>query len=131
MLAPPSSEDWRTWAAVRPRRLRHRVREFTYLKKLPIDYLKIDIDFVRDLTTNPANRHLVKAVVALAHGFGAQTIAEESKTKAHSPCCGIEQVDFAQGFHVGRPAPVAPHQGPARMQFPGLRIDTGTREVIV
>lgn len=104
---------------------------FTYLKKLPIDYLKIDIDFVRHLTTNPANRHLVKAVVALAHGFGAQTIAEGVEDEDTLALLRIEQVDFAQGFHVGRPAPVAPHQGPARMEFPGLRIDTGTREVIV
>ena len=49
---------------------------FTYLKNLPITYLKIDIEFVRDLTTNQANRHLVKAIVGLAQDFGCQTIAE-------------------------------------------------------
>ena len=42
---------------------------FTYLKKLPITYLKIDIDFVRDLLTNRANQHLVKAIVGLARGL--------------------------------------------------------------
>ncbi len=49
---------------------------FTYLKNLPITCLKIDIEFVRDLTTNNANQHLVKAIVGLAQDFGYQTIAE-------------------------------------------------------
>ena len=81
---------------------------FTYLKRLHVDYLKIDIDFVRDLTTNSANLHLVKAVVALAHGFGAQTIAEGVEDEETLTLLRIEQVDFAQGFHVGRPAPLVP-----------------------
>ena len=49
---------------------------FTYLKRLPLRYLKIDIEFVRDLATNTANRHVVKAIVSLAHAFGLQTVAE-------------------------------------------------------
>ena len=49
---------------------------FTYLKTVPVTYLKIDIDFVRDLGSNPANQHLVRAIVGLADGFGYQTIAE-------------------------------------------------------
>ncbi|HVA05929.1 MAG TPA: EAL domain-containing protein, partial [Acidimicrobiales bacterium] len=104
---------------------------FTYLKKLPVDYLKIDTEFVRELTINPANRHLVRAVVALAKGFGAQTIAEGVEDEGTFRLLRTEQVDFAQGFYVGRPAPIAPHPGPARMDFPGLSIDTATREVIV
>jgi len=83
-----SSEDWRTWLPLRPRRLRHRVRELHLPQKAPHRLSQIDIDFVRDLTTNPANRHLVKAVVALAHGFGAQTIAEGVGRRRHTrPCC--------------------------------------------
>ena len=49
---------------------------FTYLQKLHIAYLKIDIEFVRDLVTNTTNQHLVKAIVNIAHGLGQQTIAE-------------------------------------------------------
>ena len=79
-----------------------------YLKRLPVDYLKIDIEFVKDLTTNPANLHLVKAVVALAHGFGAQTIAEGVEDEETLALLRIEQVDFAQGFHIGRPTPLPP-----------------------
>jgi predicted signal transduction protein with EAL and GGDEF domain len=47
---------------------------FTYLKRLPVDYLKIDCEFVRDVVDNPAGRHVVDAVVRLARDFGQQTI---------------------------------------------------------
>jgi PAS domain S-box-containing protein len=57
---------------------------FTYLQRLPITYLKIDHDFVRDLPTNAANQHLVKAIVSLAQGFEQQTIAEGVADAQHS-----------------------------------------------
>jgi len=49
---------------------------FTYLARLPFRYLKIDIEFVRNLARNPHHRSIVKAIVALAGDFGQQTIAE-------------------------------------------------------
>lgn len=79
---------------------------FTYLKRLPIKYLKIDIDFVRDLPDNPANQHLVKATVNLAQSFGQQTIAEGVEDEATLQLLKEYGVDFAQGFHLGRPAPI-------------------------
>jgi PAS domain S-box-containing protein len=79
---------------------------FTYLKYLPIDYLKIDIEFVRDLTTNPASQHVVKAIVSLARGFGQQTIAEGVEDADTLELLREHGVDFAQGFHLGRPAPM-------------------------
>ncbi|HEX8714954.1 MAG TPA: EAL domain-containing protein, partial [Solirubrobacteraceae bacterium] len=48
----------------------------TYLKRLPVDYLKLDIEFVCDLASNEASRHVVQAVVKLARDFGLQTVAE-------------------------------------------------------
>lgn len=79
---------------------------FTYLKKLPMTYLKIDIDFVRDLLTNRANQHLVTAIVGLAQGFGYQTIAEGVEDEQTLALLKDYGVDFAQGFHLGRPAPI-------------------------
>ncbi len=79
---------------------------FTYLKSVPVSYLKIDIDFVRDLKVNSANQVLVKAIVGLAEGFGYQTIAEgveDAETLALLEGYGV---DFAQGFHLGRPGPI-------------------------
>ena len=49
---------------------------FMYLKQLPIDYLKIDMEFVHDLTDNLGSQRVVHAVVDLAQGFGQKTIAE-------------------------------------------------------
>jgi PAS domain S-box-containing protein len=79
---------------------------FTHVKKLPIKYLKIDIEFVRDLIGSSANEHVVKAIVNLAQGFGCKTIAEgveDEETLSHLRSLGV---DYAQGFHLGRPAPV-------------------------
>ena len=79
---------------------------FTYLKNLPFTYLKIDIEFVRDLTTNRANQHLVKAIVGLAANFGCQTIAEGVEDAETLALLKEYGVDFAQGFYLGRPAPI-------------------------
>jgi PAS domain S-box-containing protein len=79
---------------------------FTYLKRLPIHYLKIDIEFVRELIPNAANQHVVKAIVSLAEGFGQQTIAEGVEDAQTLQLLRDFGVDFAQGYHVGRPAAV-------------------------
>jgi PAS domain S-box-containing protein len=79
---------------------------FTYLKRLPVDLLKIDVDFVRDLATNAASRHVVEAVVTLARAFGLQTVAEGVEDAAALQIIRELGVDFAQGYHIARPAPV-------------------------
>ena len=71
---------------------------FTYLKKLPITHLKIDIEFIRDLTTNPDNLHVVKAIVSLARAFGLKTIAEGVEDEDALVLLRAEGVDFAQDF---------------------------------
>jgi EAL domain-containing protein (putative c-di-GMP-specific phosphodiesterase class I) len=81
---------------------------FTYLKRLPVKILKIDIEFVRDLPSNPANQNLVKAIVSLAEGFGQKTIAEGVENEETLTLLRDYGVDFAQGFHLGRPAAVDP-----------------------
>ncbi|MDQ1747013.1 MAG: hypothetical protein QOD07_1276 [Frankiaceae bacterium] len=90
---------------------------FTYLKKLPITHLKIDVEFVRDLVTNPDNLHVVKAIVSLARAFGLQTIAEGVEDEHVLTLLRAEGVDFVQGFHLGRPAPV----GHSSSRTPGMR----------
>jgi EAL domain-containing protein (putative c-di-GMP-specific phosphodiesterase class I) len=78
----------------------------TYLQKLPIMYLKIDIAFVRDLVTNEANQHLVKAIVNIAQGLGQQTIAEGVENGETLEILSDYGVDSAQGYHLGRPQPL-------------------------
>jgi PAS domain S-box-containing protein len=80
---------------------------FVYLKHLPVDFLKIDIEFVRDIATSASSRHVVEAVVALARSFGLQTIGEGVEDAETQTILRELGVDFAQGFHVGRPAPTA------------------------
>ena len=78
---------------------------FRYLKRLPVDYLKIDIEFVRDLSTNVASQHVVSAVVSLAKGFGQRTVAEgveDEETRAMLLDLGV---DYAQGYLIARPRP--------------------------
>ena len=82
-----------------------------YLKKLPITQLKIDIEFVRDLATNQANRYVVEAIVRLARAFNVRTVAEGIEDKATLECVRAAGVDFGQGFYLGRPAPIGPLPG--------------------
>lgn len=80
---------------------------FTYLKRLPITDLKIDIEFVRDLTESAASQEVVRAVVSLARGFGQRTVAEGVEDVATMDLLRELGVDCAQGFAIARPAPVA------------------------
>jgi PAS domain S-box-containing protein len=79
-----------------------------YLKKLPITQLKIDIEFVRDLATNQANRDVVEAIVRLARAFNVRTVAEGIEDGATLECVRAAGVDFGQGFYLGHPTPAVP-----------------------
>jgi diguanylate cyclase (GGDEF)-like protein len=77
---------------------------FSYLKELPVQHLKIDLEFIRDLRTSPLDRRLVHAMAEFARAFGQETVAEgveDAETLTLVRGCGI---DYAQGFHIGRPA---------------------------
>jgi len=89
---------------------------FTYLKQLEFDYLKIDIEFVQDLAVNPASRTVVEAVVRLADGFSLKTVGEGVEDEQTLRLLGALGVDYAQGYHIGRPAALGPVAGP---QHPG------------
>jgi PAS domain S-box-containing protein len=80
---------------------------FAYLRRICVQTLKIDIDFVRDLPDRPANQHLVQAIVALAHSYEIETIAggvEDLDTLALLREFGV---DYAQGYAINDLAPVA------------------------
>jgi diguanylate cyclase (GGDEF)-like protein len=84
---------------------------FYYLKHLPCQYLKIDGEFIRTLATTPADQVFVRAMVELARGLGKSTIAEfveDAETLALITELGV---DFAQGYFVGRPAPMTATTG--------------------
>jgi diguanylate cyclase (GGDEF)-like protein/PAS domain S-box-containing protein len=76
---------------------------FTYLKHLKARYLKIDVQFVRDLAGNETDQKVVKAIVDIAHSLHKRTIAEGVEGAATLTVLKELGVDFAQGFHLGRP----------------------------
>lgn len=75
-----------------------------YLKHLPLDFVKIDGEFVRELTTNPRDRAIVEAIVVLAHGLGLKTIAEFVSDDETIELLAALGVDYGQGYHLGEPA---------------------------
>jgi PAS domain S-box-containing protein len=79
---------------------------FTYLKQLPIDYLKIDVEFVHDLRENVSSRNVVLGIVNLAHGFGLKTVGEGVEDQETLDLLRELGVDYGQGFHIGRPSPL-------------------------
>jgi diguanylate cyclase (GGDEF)-like protein/PAS domain S-box-containing protein len=79
---------------------------FYYLKHLPFDFIKIDGEFVRNCTADPTDRLVIGAVVELARGMGKRTIAEFVGDEATLTVLCELGVDYAQGFHLGPPAPL-------------------------
>jgi PAS domain S-box-containing protein len=79
---------------------------FSYLKRLPVALLKIDREFVRDAVSEHGSRHVVRAVVDLARGFGQRTVAEGVEDADTLRLLRRLGVDFAQGFAIARPCPV-------------------------
>ena len=78
---------------------------FSYLKRLPVSYLKIDREFVHDLVETASSQHVVAAVVNLARAFGLKTIAEGAEDDDTLRMLKHLGVDHVQGFVLGRPAP--------------------------
>lgn len=80
---------------------------FYYLKHLPFDYLKIDGEFVKNLTQNASDQHIVKAIVQIAAGLGKKTIAEFVGDDATVALLAEYGVNYAQGYRIGKPRPLA------------------------
>lgn len=79
---------------------------FGYLKALPVDYLKIDGVFVRDIATNTINRAMVKAINEVGHVMGLKTVAEYVEDEATLAIIRELGVDYAQGYAVGNLRPL-------------------------
>jgi EAL domain-containing protein (putative c-di-GMP-specific phosphodiesterase class I) len=80
---------------------------FQYLTHLPFDYLKIDGSFIRSLPASPKDQLVVRALAGLARSMGMRTIAEYVTDRATLELLESFGVDYAQGYELGRPAPLA------------------------
>jgi len=76
-----------------------------YLKQLPVDYVKIDGVFIRDLVDKTDDQILVQAVIEVARVFGKKTVAEFVERQDVLMWLREHGADYAQGYHVGRPMP--------------------------
>jgi diguanylate cyclase (GGDEF)-like protein len=76
---------------------------FSYLKELPIQHLKIDLEFIRDLCASPSDQRLVQAMVQFAKALGQETVAEGIEDAETLALVRAFEVDYAQGFHIGKP----------------------------
>jgi Amt family ammonium transporter len=79
---------------------------FGYLKNLPVDYLKIDGAFVKDMEDNPIDKAMVHSINEIGHLMGIETVAEFVGNETVMHMLAEMGVDYAQGFHIGKPQPL-------------------------
>jgi len=82
------------------------VSSFVYLKSLPVDYLKIDGQFISHITQDPINRSMVEAISKVGRALGIATVAECVESEAVLGALKSLGVDYAQGFHLATPRPI-------------------------
>ncbi len=79
---------------------------FSYLKQFPADSIKVDGSFIRDLGSDPVNLALVRSIQEIARTLGKETVAEFVENEIDLNVLREMGIDFAQGYHIGRPAPI-------------------------
>ena len=79
---------------------------YSYLRNLPVDYVKIDGVFVKDMVDNAADHAVVRSINELSHHMGKLTIAEYVESPACLEALRALGVDYVQGFQISRPTPL-------------------------
>lgn len=77
----------------------------SYLRRLPIDTLKVDRSFIKDVDTNPADESIVNAILSMAHTLGLKVVAEGIETESQLATLRRHGCEFAQGFYFCKPLP--------------------------
>lgn len=79
----------------------------SYLKRMPIDTLKIDKSFVRDITNDPTDAATVRAILQMANAFGLKVVAEGVETAEQFDFLRAHGCHYAQGYYFSKPVPIA------------------------
>ncbi|WP_455210462.1 EAL domain-containing protein [Kaarinaea lacus] len=79
---------------------------FAYLKNLPVDFIKIDGHFIRDMVHNPVDRTMVEAISKIGHVMGIKTIGEFVENRETRDALKLAGVDYAQGNGIAKPTPL-------------------------
>lgn len=90
----------------------------SHLRKFPIDIVKIDRDFVRDIPNNKGDMALVSAIIAMSHGLGKRVVAEGVETEAQLAFLRELDCDSIQGFLYSRPVPIEVMKGYIGQRLP-------------
>jgi len=79
----------------------------SYLKRFPIDRLKLDISFVRDITTDPGSLAISDAIITMSHSLHLQVVAEGVETEGQLALLAARGCDIVQGYYFSKPLPAA------------------------
>jgi len=79
---------------------------FAYLRDLPVDFLKIDGEFIKNMVEDPVKRALVESINQIGHVIGVQTIAEWVENRATLDALKEIGVDYVQGYWIAKPQPL-------------------------
>jgi diguanylate cyclase (GGDEF)-like protein/PAS domain S-box-containing protein len=85
---------------------------FSTLRTLPMDYLKIDGTFIRNLGEDTVNQAMVAAMIELSHSLNFRVVAEQVEDQMSLDAARSMGIDFVQGFVIGRPQPLSVTPGP-------------------
>jgi diguanylate cyclase (GGDEF)-like protein/PAS domain S-box-containing protein len=99
-----------------------------YLKRLPIDKLKIDKSFIRELVTDQKDAAIVRAIIAMAHQLGVKVIAEGVETIAQASLLHKSFCDELQGYYFSKPLPAEKLEVFLQHYLPADKADAGSEQ---
>jgi diguanylate cyclase (GGDEF)-like protein len=90
---------------------------FSYLRRVAVQFIKIDDSFINGLAQSASDRVIVQAIVEVAHGLNAEVVAEHVRDEPTRAMLQRYGVDYGQGYHFGRPEPLAASPPSAALQL--------------